>query len=351
MMHCQCLNEFGGAVVGEERADMSVSGTEVLLRVTANGVCHTDLHIREGNYNLGHGKKLSFAERGMKLPLVMGHEPAGVVVAAGPDAGELDKSKNYVVFPWQGCMECHQCKDGRENYCAAPRYTGLQVDGGYADHLKIPHPRYLFDMGDMEPAIAAPLACSGLTTYSALKKVEETLKKAPVVIVGVGGLGLMCVGLVKAMGGLPPVVVDIDPEKRAAAITAGASAAIDGLAEDAVAQVQAAVGGSALAVIDLVGAESTASLAFDVVGKGGKMVIVGLFGGAAPWPLPLIPVKALTIMGSYAGSLSEFAELMKLARKGLVPALPTKTYPLDSANDILNQLEGGKVVGRAVLTP
>jgi propanol-preferring alcohol dehydrogenase len=161
----------------------------------------------------------------------------------------------------------------------------------------------------------------------------------------------MCVGLVKAMGGLPPVVVDIDPEKRAAAITAGASAAIDGLAEAAVAQVQAAVGGPALAVIDLVGAESTASLAFDVVGKGGKMVIVGLFGGAAPWPLPLIPVKALTIMGSYAGSLSEFAELMKLARKGLVPALPTKTYPLDSANDILNQLEGGKVVGRAVLTP
>ena len=350
-MHCQCLNEFGGEVVGEERVDMSVSGTEVLLRVTASGVCHSDLHIREGSYNLGHGNKMSFSERGMSLPLVMGHEPAGVIAAAGSDAGDLDTSKNYVVFPWQGCMNCIHCLDGRENHCEAPRYTGVQVDGGYADHLKIPHSRYLFDIGEMEPAIAAPLACSGLTTYSALKKVEDTLQKASVVIVGAGGLGLMCIGLVKALGGLPPVVVDINPAKRAAALTAGASAAVDGQAGDAVAQVQAAVGGPVLAVIDLVGAESSASLAFDVVGKGGKMVNVGLFGGSAPWPLPLIPVKAVTIMGSYVGSLGEFAELIALARKGLVPALPTKTYPLNMANDILNQLEAGDVVGRAVLIP
>lgn len=350
-MRCQTLNEFGGDVVAEERADLEVTGTEVLLKVTANGVCHSDLHIREGCYNLGHGQTLSFADRGMKLPLVMGHEPAGMVVATGADSEEMDKSKNFVIFPWQGCMECHQCESGLENYCSAPQYTGLQVDGGYSDYIKVPHARYLFDIGDMEPSIAAPLACSGLTTYSALKKVEDTLTKAPVVILGVGGLGLMCVGLVKAMGGLPPVVVDIDPAKREAALKAGASAAIDGMAEDAVAQVQAAVGGPALAVIDLVGAESTATLGFDVVGKGCKLVIVGLFGGAAPWALPLIPVKAITIMGSYAGSLSEFEELIQLARKGLVPALPTKTYPLEAVNDILNDLEAGKVIGRAVLTP
>ena len=350
-MRCQTLNEFGGDVVGEERPDLQVSGTEVLLRVTANGVCHTDLHIREGSYNLGHGKTLSFAERGMKLPRVMGHEPAGKVVSTGPDVVDLDVSKNYVIYPWQGCRECFQCLDGRENYCAAPQYIGLQVDGGYADHVKIPHPRYLFDMGDMDPSIAAPLACSGLTTFSALKKVADTITKAPVVIVGVGGLGLMCVGLVQAMGGLAPIVVDIDPAKRQAAITAGAAVAIDGADEDAVAQVQAAVGGPALAVIDLVGAESTSSLAFDAVGKGGKIVIVGLFGGAAPWPLPLIPVKAVTIMGSYAGSLAEFSELMEQAIAGKVPALPTKNYPLEKANDILNNLEAGKVIGRAVLTP
>ena len=270
-MRCQSLNEFGGDVVGETRPDLTVSGTEVLLKVTANGVCHTDLHIREGNYNLGNGKKLNFADRGMKLPIVMGHEPAGVVVKAGPEAGELDTTKNYVIYPWQGCGTCHQCEDGRENYCSAPGYLGIQKDGGYADHIKIPHPKYLFDIGNIAPEIAAPLACSGLTTYSALKKVEDTLTKAPVVLLGVGGLGLMCVGLVKAMGGLPPVVVDLDPAKREAALKAGASAAIDGAADDAMAQVQAAVGGPALAVIDLVGAESTATLAFDAIGKGGKL--------------------------------------------------------------------------------
>ncbi|WP_456386081.1 alcohol dehydrogenase [Profundibacter sp.] len=350
-MRCQNLTEFGKPLTGETRPDMTVSGTEVLLKVTASGVCHSDLHIREGCYNLGHGQTLSFGDRGMKLPLVMGHEPAGRVIDAGPDAGDIDTSKDYVVYPWQGCGECHQCKLERENYCSAPRYLGMFVDGGYADLLKIPHPKYLFDIGDIAPELAAPLACSGLTTFSALKKVEDTIKIAPVVIIGAGGLGLMAIGLVKAMGGLPPVVVDIDPAKREAAVAAGASHAVDGAAEDAVAQVQAAVGGPALAVVDLVGAEPTASLAFDAVGKGGKIVIVGLFGGAAPWALPLIPVKALTIMGSYVGTLQEFSELMDLVAQGKVPVLPTQTHDLEQAENVLNQLEKGEIVGRAVLTP
>jgi propanol-preferring alcohol dehydrogenase len=350
-MKCESLTEFGKPLVSQHRPDPEVSGSEVLLRVTANGVCHSDLHIREGCYNLGHGQTLSFGDRGMKLPLVMGHEPVGRVIAVGPDAGELERDKDFVVYPWQGCGECHQCKAGLENYCAAPRYLGMFADGGYADRIKIPHPRYLFDIGDISPELAAPLACSGLTTFSALKKVEDTIKAAPVMIIGAGGLGLMAIGLVKAMGGLPPVVVDIDPAKRDAALKAGAGAAIDGAAEDAVAQVQAATGGPALAVVDLVGAEPTASLAFNAVGKGGKIVIVGLFGGAAPWALPLIPVKALTILGSYVGSLSEFAELMELARAGKVAVLPTETVDLEEAENTLNRLEEGEIVGRAILTP
>jgi len=350
-MRCQSLAEFKKPLISETRPDPTVSGTEVLLKVTANGICHSDLHIREGSYNLGQGQTLSFGDRGMKLPLVMGHEPTGRVIATGPDADEIDTSKDYVIYPWQGCGDCHQCNMGRENYCAAPRYLGLNVDGGYADMIKIPHARYLFDMGSLSPEIAAPLACSGLTTFSALKKVEDTIKVAPVVIIGAGGLGLMAIGLVKAMGGLAPVIVDLDPAKREAALAAGAAKAIDGAADDAVAQVQAAVGGLALAVIDLVGAESSAALAFDAVGKGGKIVMVGLFGGGAPWPLPLIPVKAVTIMGSYVGSLQEFGELMELAVNGKVPALPTQTHELEQATNLLDQLEEGKVIGRAVLTP
>lgn len=350
-MHCQCLVEFARPLEAADRPDPEVSGTEVLLRVTANGVCHSDLHIREGSYNLGHGRTMSFADRGMSLPLVMGHEPAGRVIAAGPDAEPIDRDKDYVVYPWQGCGSCHHCRAGRENLCNAPRYLGLHVDGGYADTLKIPHPRYLFDMGPLKPETAAPLACSGLTTFSALKKVEDTLAVAPVVIIGAGGLGLMATGLVKALGGQPPVVVDLDPAKREAALAAGAGHAVDGAAPDAVAQVQAAVGGPVLAVVDLVGAESTATLAFDCLGKAGRIVIVGLFGGAAPWPLPLIPVKAVTIMGSYVGTLDEFRELMALAVAGKVPALPTRPHALDEAESVLNSLEGGQVVGRAILVP
>jgi propanol-preferring alcohol dehydrogenase len=350
-MKCETLTEFGKPLKSETRPDPEVTGSEVLLRVTASGVCHSDLHIREGCYNLGHGQTFSLADRGMKLPLVMGHEPVGQVIAAGPDAGDLERERNFVIYPWVGCGDCHQCRSDHENYCSDPRFLGSFTDGGYADRIKIPHPKYLFDIGDISPEIAAPLACSGLTTFSALKKVQDTIKAAPLVIIGAGGLGLMAIGLVKAMGGLPPVVVDIDPAKRDAALKAGAGAAVDGAADDAVGQVQAATGGPALAVVDLVGAEPTAGLAFNAVAKGGKIVMVGLFGGAAPWPLPLIPVKAVSIIGSYVGTLSEFAELMELAKAGKVPMLPTQTVDLQEAETTLNRLEAGKIVGRAVLTP
>jgi len=350
-MRCLSLTEFGKPLTPETRSDLMVTGSEVLLRVTANGVCHSDLHIREGCYKLGHGQTMKFAERGLKLPLVMGHEPVGRIIAVGPDAGDPERDKDFIIYPWQGCGECHQCKTGHEHYCGKPRFLGMFADGGYADMIKIPHPRYLFDIGDIRPEFAAPLACSGLTTYSALKKVKDTIKAVPVVIIGAGGLGLMAIGLVKAMGGLPPIVVDIDSAKRAAALEAGAAAIIDGAAEDAVGQLQAAAGGQVFAVIDLVGAESTAGLAFNAVDKGGKIVIVGLFGGAAPWPLPLITVKAVSIMGSYVGSLMEFAELMELAKAGKVPALPTQTAALEDAENTLNRLKKGEIVGRAILMP
>lgn len=350
-MKCLSLIEFGKPLVSETRSDPIVTGSEILLRVTANGVCHSDLHIREGCYKLGHGQTMKFADRGLKLPVVMGHEPVGRIIAAGPEAGDLERNKDFIIYPWQGCGECHQCRSGHENYCAKPRFLGMFSDGGYADMVKIPHPRYLFDIGGIRPEFAAPLACSGLTTYSAIKKVMDTISVAPVVIIGAGGLGLMAIGLVKAMGGLPPIVVDIDPAKRAAALKAGAMLTIDGAAEDAVGQVQAAAGGLVVAVIDLVGAESTARLAFNAVGKGGKIVIVGLFGGAAPWPLPLIPVKAISIIGSYVGSLAEFAELMELAKAGKVCALPTQTVALEDAENTLNRLEKGEIVGRAILIP
>ena len=351
-MRCQCIKEFGKALVHEERPDLTPAGTEVTLRVVAAGVCHSDVHIRDGGYDLGRGERLEFSKRGLKLPLVLGHETVGVVEAVGPEAaGAVRSGERYLVFPWNGCGACADCRQGRENYCLKARNLGVHTDGGYASQIRVPHPRYLFPIGAIAPATAAPYACSGLTAYSALKKVEDSMKSSPIVIIGAGGLGLTCLALTKARGGLPPVVVDIDPRKRQSALDAGACAAIDGAAPDAMTQIQEAVGGGVQATIDFVANERTAALAFDAAARGGKMVLVGLFGGAAPWKLPMIPIKAITIMGSYMGSLPEFHELMDLAHSGALPAIPVAEFPLEQANDVLDRLERGEIIGRAVLHP
>lgn len=350
-MFCQCVREFARPLVGETRADPQPTGSEIVLKVTAAGLCHSDLHVQSGSYDLGHGQKLYFADRGLKLPRVLGHEVAGRIVALGPQAGDLDTSKTYVIYPWQGCGQCRRCARGDENHCLAPQNLGFHLDGGFATHIKIPHARHLFDIGDLPPEIAAPLACSGLTAYSALQKVRATISESPVVIVGAGGLGLMCVGLVKALGGLPPIVIDIDPIKREAAIAAGALA-LDGRAEDVVAGVRAAAKGAEIeAIIDFVASERTARIDFDLVTKGGTIVLVGLFGGAAPWSLPMIPLKAVSIIGSVTGSMLEFGELVALARSGRLPRLTTATRPLASANEALMDLQDGRIIGRSVFVP
>jgi alcohol dehydrogenase/propanol-preferring alcohol dehydrogenase len=214
----------------------------------------------------------------------------------------------------------------------------------------VPHPRYLLDLKGLDPVTAAPYACSGVTTYSALKKVESAFN-TPIVIIGAGGLGLMALSLLKAMGGKGAIVVDIDARKREAAEAAGALASVDGAAPDALQQLVAKAGGPIKAVIDLVGNGATTQLGFDCLAKGGKLVIVGLFGGGATFALPLIPIKAITIQGSYVGNLRETQELLDLVRAKKLPAIPVTPMPLAKANDALNALKDGKLVGRAVLTP
>ena len=326
-------------------------GAEVLLKMIAAGVCHSDLHLSDGYFDLGGGKKLSVVERGMKLPVTLGHENVGEVVAVGPWAQGVKVGDRRLVDPWMGCGECGVCKRGDEQLCTKPRSIGVFTPGGYSDYLMVPHPRYLFDIGNIPPERAAPLACSGVTTYSALKKVGPTLTTDPVVIIGAGGLGLMCLALHKAMGGHSAVVVDIDPAKRDAAKQAGAATVIDGAAPDAAKQIIAATKGGAWAVIDLVGSASTAKLGIDSLIKAGKLIIVGLYGGEITLSLPPFPMRAMTIQGSYTGSLTETAELIELVQRTGLPPVPVATRPLDDVNAVLSELRAGKVIGRVVLTP
>jgi len=332
------------------------SGTQVLIRVKAAGVCHSDLHIWECGYDLGHGRKpLSLKDRGVSLPRTMGHETVGEIVAFGPDATESDKGGLKVgdvvlAYPWQGCGTCPTCLAGDENMCVKPASLGVYCDGGYADHMTVRHPKYLLNLKGLDPVAAAPYACSGVTTYSALKKVEKDLG-TPIVIFGAGGLGLMALSLLKAMGGKGAIVVDIDAKKREAAERAGALATVDGKAPDALEQLTKKAGEPIRAVIDLVGNAATTQLGFDCLSKGGKLVIVGLFGGGAPWALPLIPMKAITIQGSYVGNLRETQELLDLVRTKKIAPIPVTPMPLAKANEALIDLQKGRLVGRAVLTP
>ncbi|NPT61446.1 alcohol dehydrogenase [Paraburkholderia elongata] len=350
-MRCYCVTEHGQPLELVERPAPQAQGTEVLLRVKAAGLCHTDLHLWEGYYDLGGGRRLKLADRGIKPPLTLSHEICGEVISAGPDAGPVPTGATVLVHPWIGCGECATCERGEENLCLKAQSLGIVRPGGFADYVIVPHPRYLVELDGLDPASAAPLACAGVTTYSALKKLGDRLYQDPVVIIGAGGLGLMAIEILKALGGNGAIVVDIDPAKREAAMAAGAFLAIDGKADDAAKQVIQATGGGARSVLDLVGAPPTVKLAMDASARGGHIVICGLMGGEINLSLPVIPMRPLTLQGSYVGTLSELKELVRLFRDKAVSSIPVTRRPLAEVNAALEDLQHGKIVGRTILVP
>ena len=325
------------------------TGTQVLLEVTHCGVCHSDLHVWEGRYDLGGGRVMNLKDRGVVLPLAMGHEIVGRVLALGPEATGVAVGETRIVYPWVGCGACAACLGDEDNMCLTPRSLGIFQHGGYATHVLAMHPRHLVDPGTLDPALAATYACSGITVYSAIRKVMPLPPDEPLLIVGAGGLGLSALALLKAMGHRNTIVVDISAEKRAAALAAGAAQVVDGAGEGVAARIIAAAGGPVGAIIDLVNGSASAAAAFDALRKGGKLVQVGLFGGELRLPLPLMAMRALTIQGSYVGTVKDLRELVKLAQGGALPALPLTEVPMAQANDALMRLRDGRVTGRLVL--
>ncbi len=348
-MRAWAVVENGAPLKEIEMPTPEPQGTQVLLEVTHCGVCHSDLHIWEGYYDLGGGKRMSLKDRGVVLPLAMGHEIVGRVVKLGPDAKGVSVGDLRIVYPWVGCGTCAACQGEDDNMCLTPRSLGVFQNGGYASHVLAPHPRHLVDPGNVDPAVAATYACSGITVYSAIRKVMPLPPDEPLVLVGAGGLGLNAIAILKALGHRNIVVVDISEAKRQAALKAGAAKVVDGGGEGVTERIVAACGGPVAAVIDLVNGTVTARFAFDALRKGGKLVQVGLFGGELSLPLPLMAIRALTVQGSYVGSPKELRELVGLAQRGSLEALPVTTVPRSQTNDALMRLRDGKVTGRIVL--
>ena len=325
-------------------------GTEVLLEVTHCGVCHSDLHIWEGYYDLGGGKRMSLKDRGVVLPLAMGHEIVGRVLKLGPDAKGVAAGDVRIVFPWVGCGMCRSCLSDEDNMCPnASRSIGVFQNGGYATHVLAMHPRHLVDPGTLDPALAATYACSGITVYSAIRKIMPIAPEEPVVLVGAGGLGLAAIGVLKALGHRRIVSVDVDAAKRQAARDAGATDVVDGTGDGVTDRILEACGGPVLAVIDLVNGTQTAQFAFAALRKGGSLVQVGLFGGELTVQLPLMAMRALSVRGSYVGNPKELRELVALAQTGKLGKLPITSVPQRDANAALMRLRSGAVTGRIVL--
>jgi alcohol dehydrogenase/propanol-preferring alcohol dehydrogenase len=328
------------------------TGKQVLLEVTHAGVCHSDLHIWEGEYDLGSRGKMKLSDRGVVLPLAMGHEIVGRVVKWGPEAeGQgLAVGQTRIVFPWVGCGSCARCRAEEDNMCLQGKALGVFQNGGYATHVLAPEPRHLVDPGNIDPALAATYACSGITVFSAINKVMPLGPDEPVVLVGAGGLGLQAIAVLKAMGHRRIVSVDVSAEKLAAAKQAGASDTLDATGEGVTARLIELCGGPVMAVIDLVNGTQTARFAFDALTKGGKLVQVGLFGGELTLPLPLMAMRALTVQGSYVGNPKELRALVELAQGGRLAGIPITREPLRNADSALRRLHAGQVTGRIVLT-
>jgi alcohol dehydrogenase/propanol-preferring alcohol dehydrogenase len=328
------------------------TGKQVLLEVTHAGVCHSDLHIWEGEYDLGSRGKMKLSDRGVVLPLAMGHEIVGRVVKWGPEAeGQgLAVGQTRIVFPWVGCGTCARCRAEDDNMCLQGKALGVFQNGGYATHVLAPEPRHLVDPGSLDPALAATYACSGITVYSAINKVMPLAPEEPIVLVGAGGLGLQAIAVLKAMGHRRIVSVDVSAEKLAAAKAAGATDTLEATGEGVTARLLETCGGPVMAVIDLVNGTQTAQFAFDALTKGGKLVQVGLFGGELTVPLPLMAMRALTVQGSYVGNPKELRALVALAQGGKLPPIPITREPLRNADSALQRLRAGKVTGRIVLT-
>jgi propanol-preferring alcohol dehydrogenase len=346
-MRRQSLTAYGAPLCETVVDAPRPQNTQVLVRVCRCGVCHSDLHMQDGYFLLGDGKQLD-VRSGRTLPFTLGHEIAGVVEATGPDANGTKPGAAVAVYPWIGCGECAACKAGDENICAAPRHLGITVDGGFATHVLVSHPRYLIDYAPLSAAYAGALMCSGLTAYAALRRLSDRANRAPLLFVGAGGVGLMALALARAMFDTPIFVADIDAAKREAALAAGAAQVFDPADTNARKSLLKATGGI-YAICDFVGSDKSLNFATGALAKGGKVVVTGLLGGAYSTAVAMFPLKAMTIEGITTGTLAEARELIDLVRQKNIASPPITERPLDQTSRTLDDLRAGRIVGRVVV--
>lgn len=334
-MRAAVVHKFREPLTIEEVPVPEPGPGQILVRVAASGVCHTDLHAADGDWPVRP-----------KLPFIPGHEGVGHVAALGAGVTSL-KEGDRVGVPWlhSACGECDYCLTGWETLCPNQQNTGYSVDGGFAEYVLAPA-AYVGRLPDgIDFVQAAPLLCAGLTTYKGLK--ETDAKPGDwVVVSGVGGLGHLAVQYARAMG-LHVAAVDVSEEKLALARELGAELTVNAEVEDPAAKIQEEIGGSHGVLITAVSPPAFRQ-GIGMLRRGGTCVLVGLPPADFPAPIFDVVLKRLTIRGSIVGTRKDLQEALQFAAEGKVKS-SVEAQPLEAVNTVFSRLRRGDVRGRVVL--
>ena len=317
----------------------------VVVDVRAAGLCHSDLTVMAR----------PLVDHPFGLPLVLGHEIAGVVSAIGPDVTDVSEGDSVVVYgPW-GCGSCRVCRTGAENLCPHARAEGifppgLGAPGGLAQQVHVPNSRHVVPIGELDPVQAAPLTDAGLTTYNAIRRASPALPVGgTAVVIGVGGLGHLALQLLRVMTTCTIIAVDTSPAARALAERLGADVILDPTTAPVDEQIRSSTSNRADVVLDFVASDRTLNASAAMLRPGGHLAIVGVGSGALPVAVGRIPLDA-TVHTPFWGTLGDLRTVIRMAREGRVTSA-VETFTLDDAAQAYERLRRGQVMGRAVITP
>lgn len=337
------LHAYKQPLVIEEVPTPEPGPGEVLVRIEAAGFCHSDIHIIDGEIQVLP-----------RLPLILGHENAGVVAGVGPGVTTVRVGDRVAVYGGWGEGTCDYCVTGQEQLCERPQWVGLsERDGGYAEYLVVPHDRYLVKLRNLDPKHAAPLTDAALTPYRAIKRSLSFIDPDhKVLVIGIGGLGQFGIKLLRLMTGAEIIAVDVAEEKLRLAEKYGASFVLNGRDPEVGRQIRNLSGGSGVsAAFDFVGAETTLALAVSATRTGGKVTQIGLAGGTAH--LRVLDTVRFEVLfeATLWGTLKELREVIALAESGALTPIDLEFVPLEGINEAYDRLKRGDVRGRVVIIP
>ena len=336
-MKAAVLREYHRPLEFDERpVPEPVHPGDVLVRIGGAGVCATDLHAQEG----------LMEPAGVTLPRVLGHENAGWVEEVGVGVTTVAKGDAVLVYPPFSCGLCVACRRGNDMHCARHEFTGLSVDGGFAEYVLVSERSLLRLPDGIEPAAVAPHSDAGLTAYHAVRRVAHLATPgSTAAVIGVGGVGHIALQLIRELGSSSVIAVDTDERRRRLATELGADEVVD--SADAVRE--ATDGRGVDLVFDFVGTDQTHADSATMLARGGTYSVIG-YGGTISIPSGALVVNEHSVVGNLVGTWVDLWELLQLHAAGKV-VLKTETHPLDEVNDVLAKLRDGEVTGRAVLVP